>query len=36
MKIVMISQPMNGFTPEEIVRARNKAIKHLKAKVILL
>ena len=32
MKKAMISQPMNGFTHEEIVRARNKAIKHLESK----
>lgn len=28
-KKAMISQPMNGFTDEEIEKTRNKAIKHL-------
>lgn len=29
IKRVMISQPMNGKTPEEIIEVRDKAVKHL-------
>lgn len=32
MEKAMISQPMNGLKHEEIVSARDKAIKHLKNK----
>ena len=31
IKKVMISQPMNGKTPEEIIEVRDKAVKYLEA-----